>query len=122
MYLKRKNCGRIKGRGCDDGRKQRMNTSKTDASSPTLSIKTVCIAALIDAHEGRNVAIVNIAGAYHADMDELVIVRFKSDRDSCSKDPKIYRRYVTMERYGKIVLYVKTLYGCLRSVLLFGGF
>ena len=34
MYLKKKSDGRIKGRGCDDGRKQRMHTVKGEATSP----------------------------------------------------------------------------------------
>jgi hypothetical protein len=36
MFLTRKRCGRIKARGCADGRKQRETTSKEDASAPTL--------------------------------------------------------------------------------------
>ena len=38
MFLKKKRCGRIKGRGCADGRKQRAYTDKADASAPTVSI------------------------------------------------------------------------------------
>ena len=39
MFLTKKRCGRIKARGCADGRKQRKHTSKEDASAPTVSIE-----------------------------------------------------------------------------------
>lgn len=35
MFLKKKRCGTVKGRGCADGRKQRATTTKEEASSPT---------------------------------------------------------------------------------------
>ena len=62
MFLKRKRCGKIKARGCADGRKQRIYTSKEEASSPTVSLESVLLSCVIDAQEGR-------------DMDELVYVR-----------------------------------------------
>ena len=36
MFLKQKRTGQIKGHGCADGRKQRLNTPKDAASSPTV--------------------------------------------------------------------------------------
>jgi hypothetical protein len=41
MYLKRKRCGKIKGRGCADGRKQRAWTDKADSSSPTIATEAL---------------------------------------------------------------------------------
>ena len=125
MYLKKKNCGRIKGRGCADGRRQRETTPKSSATSPTVSIEAVFMTAMIDASEGRDIAVVDIPGAYlHADMDELVIVRFEGKMAEMLVliDPKIYKPYVQVDRSGKKVLYAKlrkALYGCLRSGLLF---
>ena len=77
MFLKRK-CGRkIKGRGCADGRKQRAYTAKEDAASPTVSNEAMFLKAVIDAMEGREVAVFNVPGAFmQADMDKLVHVRF----------------------------------------------
>ena len=77
MYLKRKRCGKYKARGCADGRKQRAWTNKEDASSPTISTEAVFLTSIIDALENRDVAIVDVPGAFmQADMDELVHVRF----------------------------------------------
>jgi len=124
MYLKKKRCGRIKGRGCADGRKQRLNTSKEDASSPTVAIESVMLSCTIDAKEKRDVATCDIPGAFlQADMDELVHVRLEGTMAELMArlDPKLYRKYVLIE-HGKPVLYVellKALYGTMRALLLF---
>jgi len=38
MFIKEKRDGKIKARGCVDGRPQRLYTNKEDMSSPTISI------------------------------------------------------------------------------------
>ena len=124
MFLKKKRCGRIKGRGCEDGRKQREYTSKEDASSPTVSIEALMLSCVIDAKEERDVATVDIPGAFmQADMDELVHMRLEGTMAELlvRLDPKLYRKYVQTVN-GKSVLYVelkKALYGTMRAALLF---
>ncbi len=54
MFLTKKRCGRIKARGCADGRKQQETTNKEDASAPTVSIEAVMLSSTIDAFEGRD--------------------------------------------------------------------
>ena len=54
MYLKEKRDGRLKGRGCADGRSQREYIPKTDTSSPTTTLLGLILTCLIDAFEGRN--------------------------------------------------------------------
>ena len=125
MYLKKKRCGKIKGRGCADGRKQRNKNSKQEVSSPTVAIESVFLTSIVDAEEQREVAVVDIPGAYmHADVDEHIIVRF--DRNMAEMleliEPKIYKPYIQVDSTGKKVLYAKlkkALYGCLKSGLLF---
>jgi hypothetical protein len=76
MFLKKKRCGKIKGRGCADGRKQRVYTAKEEASSPTVSIEALMLSCVIDAKEGRDVATADIPGAFmQAEMDEVVHMR-----------------------------------------------
>jgi hypothetical protein len=36
MFLKQKRCGKIKGRGCADGRPQRLYKTKEETSAPTI--------------------------------------------------------------------------------------
>ena len=124
MFLKKKRCGKIKGRGCADGRKQRKSTKKEDASSPTVSIEAVMISCVIDALEGRDVAVADIPGAFmQAGMDEVVHVKLEAEMAEmlARLDPKLYRKHIICEK-GKPVLYVellKALYGTLRAALLF---
>ncbi len=124
MFLTKKRCGRIKARGCADGRKQRKTTSKEDASAPTVAIEAVMLSAVIDAMERRDVATVDIPGAFmQADIDEVVHVKFEGEIAEMlvKLDPKLYCKYVRDEN-GKSVLYVellKALYGTLKAALLF---
>lgn len=124
MFLKQKKSGKIKGRGCADGRKQRAYISKEDASSPTVAIESVMISCTIDAMEGRDVGTVDIPGAFmHADIDEVVHIKLQGEMAEllAKLDPKLYRKYIQMEN-GKPVLYVqllKALYRTLRAALLF---
>jgi hypothetical protein len=124
MFLTKKRCGRIKGRGCADGRKQRKTTAKEDASAPTVAIESVLLTATIDATEGRDVATMDIPAAFmQADIDEVVHVKFEGEMAEMlvKMDPKLYRKFVKNEN-GKTVLYVellKALYGTMRAALLF---
>ena len=124
MFLKQKRCGKIKGRGCADGRKQREYINKEDASSPTVSIEAVMISCVIDALEKRDIATVDIPGAFmQADMDEMVHMRLEGAMAEMlvKLDPKMYWKYIQLEG-GKKVLYVelrKALYGTMRAALLF---
>ena len=124
MFLKRKRCGKIKGRGCADGRKQRAYIQKEDAASPTVTTESVFLTAVIDALEGWDVAIVDVPGAFmQADMDEMVHVRFTGEMVEIllNIDYNMYSPYITHE-WGEKVLYVellKALYGTLRAARLF---
>jgi hypothetical protein len=124
MFLSKKRCGRVKARGCADGRKQRETTSKEEASAPTVAIESVMLSATIDAMEERDVATVDIPGAFmQADIDEVVHVKFEGEIAEMlvRLDPKMYRQYIKDEN-GKTVLYVellKALYGTMRAALLF---
>ena len=124
MFLKRKRCGKIKARGCADGRPQRLYTAKEDSTSPTVAIESVFLTSVIDALEGRDVATVDVPGAFmQADMDEKVHVRLTGTMVKLlvEIDPDRYGPMVVHER-GEQVLYVrllKALYGTLRAARLF---
>jgi hypothetical protein len=124
MFLKRKRCGKIKGRGCADGRKQRAWTEKSESSSPTVSNNAVFLTAVIDALEGRDVAVADVPGAFmQVDMDEVVHLRFTGImvEKLLEIDPEMYQPYVVYEGKEK-VMYVellKALYGTLRASRLF---
>jgi hypothetical protein len=121
VFLKAKIHGSIKGRACADSRKQREGSTKSDATSPTLALESVLITATIDAFEKREVAIMDVPGAYlTADMDEEVFMclRGKLAELMVQTAPEIYRKYIYVGPDNTPVLYVKlqkALYGCLRS-------
>ena len=118
MFLKEKRCGRIKGRGCADGRKQRIHKTKEETSSPTVSIEGVMYSCMIDALENRD-----IPGAFmQALIDEEVHIKFDNELVDlmCEVDPML-KQYVALEN-GKKVLYTqlhKALYGTVQASLLF---
>ena len=64
MFLKRKSSGHLKGRGCADGRPQREFISRDEASSPTVNLHALYLTSIQDALEGRDVATVDIPGAF----------------------------------------------------------
>ena len=64
MFLKRKRSGKMKGRGCADGRPQRECITKEESSSPTVSLYAFMGSCLMDAIDGRKVITVDIPGAF----------------------------------------------------------
>jgi hypothetical protein len=90
MFLKQKRCGKIKGRGCADGRKQREYLTKEDTSPPTVSIESVLLSCTIDAKE-------DIPGVFmQTDMDEIVhmVLEGKKAKLLVKIDLKLYRKYL----------------------------
>jgi hypothetical protein len=124
MFLKEKRDGTIKRRTCADGRKKCEGSTKSDATSPMIALEYVLITATIDAFERRDVAIVDVPGAFlTADMDEEVIMclRGRLVELMVKTAPNIYRKFISLDKKGNSILYVKlqkALYGCLRSALL----
>ncbi|VEU33958.1 unnamed protein product [Pseudo-nitzschia multistriata] len=126
MFLKRKRDTSIKGRGCADGRRQREYIRKEDAASPTVSLYALVLSCIIDAIEGRDVATVDIPGAFlQTPMPEGEDVYIRLDGTMaellCRVDPKMYRKYL-VNRNGKKTLFTraeKAIYGTLRAALLF---
>ena len=124
MLLKQKRTGQKKRRGCADGRKQCLHTPKDDASSHTVATESVLLCCVIDAKERRDIATVDIPGAFmQGDQDETVHMRLEGTlAELLTKcDPKLYRQYVVTEN-NKPVLYVeliKALYGTLHAALIF---
>eukprot|EP00957_Ditylum_brightwellii_P108722 8293936-Ditylum_brightwellii.AAC.2 len=74
--------------------------------------------------EGRNVATVDIPGAFmQADMDKVVHMKIEGTMEELltKLDPKLYRQYIRSKN-GRSVLYIqlkKAIYGTLKAALLF---
>ena len=64
MFLKRKRLGKVKSRGCADGRPQHEFISKEETRSPTVSTYALMASCCMDAIEGRTVYTCDIQGAF----------------------------------------------------------
>jgi hypothetical protein len=109
MFLKQKHCGKIKGRGCADGRKQRIYMTKQEASSPMVAIESLMISCVIDTKEGRDMATVDIPGAFmQVDVDELVHMQLEGTMVDLvvRLSPETYSRFFVKEN-NKNLLYVQ---------------
>ena len=96
MFLKKKRCGRIKARGCADGRKQRLTMNKDEVSAPTVATEALMLTCVIDAMEHRDVATVDIPSAFmQTDMEgDDVNMKLEGKMvDLLAKlDPTLYRK------------------------------
>ena len=64
MFLKRKHSGKMKGRGCADGRPQQEYIAKEESSLPTVSLHALMGSCLMDAMDGSKVITIDIPGAF----------------------------------------------------------
>ena len=120
MFLKQKCSGQIKGQGCADDWIQCLHTDIEGKTLPTVDTEAVILTSTIDAKESRDVATMDIPGAFmHSDLHLQWTIT-----DLLVKcDPKLYRKYVVTEG-GQWVLYaemIKALYGSLQATWLFGS-
>ena len=63
LFLKEKQMGKIKGRGCLNGAPQRAYIAKEDAASPTVSTESTFITGVIAASKLRKVRCYNVPSA-----------------------------------------------------------
>ncbi|MEL7196301.1 MAG: reverse transcriptase domain-containing protein [Bacteroidota bacterium] len=126
MFLKEKRCGTVKGRGCADGRPQRLYKSKEETASPTVSTEAVFLTGVLEAAEGRHVAVMDVPGAFmQTDQppDEEVIIRLQGKMAEmlAKVDPELYTEKMVYEK-GRPIIYArlaKALYGQLEASKLF---
>jgi hypothetical protein len=128
LFLKEKRDATVKGRMVTGGNKQRGTIEKLDASSPTAALESVLLTAIIDAHEGRDVAVIDIPNAFDQtrlkDDDDKAIMRLRGKLTELvvKVAPEIYTKYVIINYKGETVLYVRllnALYGIMKAALLY---
>ena len=127
MYLKEKRDDKVKHRGCADGRPQRLYTPKIETSSPTVSLAGIMLTCMIDTYEGRDVATVDIPGAFlqtkmpKDEKDVHVILDGRMAELLAKIAPETYQEYIH-QRQGQAYIYCKVnvaIYGTLKAALLF---
>ena len=116
--------GKINGRTCADGSKQKRYFGKDESvASPTVSLESLFTKLVIDVYEEHNIANFDIPGAYlHTEMteDKNVILKLRGIfLDIMCNINEEYRKYVRYEK-GQKVPYLRVLreiYGCIESAL-----
>ena len=128
MFLKEKRCGTVKGRTVAGGNKQRDFISKEDASSPTVATEAVLLTCIIDAEEGRDVAVVDIPNAFIQtkieDEEDMAIIKIRGILVDILVEiaPDVYKPYVTTDKKGTKQLVVQcqnAIYGTMTASLLY---
>ena len=125
--IKEKYGGVLKGRTCADGSGQRKYLKQDESvASPTAALESLIMSLVIDAYEGRDVAVFDIPGAYlqaklsPKDNNEKVLMKLVGDFVDimCGVNPE-HKKNVVYEN-GRKVLYMEVLqaiYGCIESAL-----
>jgi hypothetical protein len=107
MFLNEKRDGSLKGRTVDGGNKQRDYISKEDASSPTVTTEAVLLSCIIDAKEGRDVAVIDIPNAFIQtrveDEGDMAIIKICGVLVDILVQiaPNIYKSYIMTDKKGQ---------------------
>ena len=64
MFLKRKRSGKMKGRGCANGRPQQEYITKFESRSPTVLLYALMDSCLMEAMDGRKVITIDTPGVF----------------------------------------------------------
>ena len=120
--VKKKRCGKFKGRVVADGRKQRPYIANESVDSPTVHLESLLTTLVIDGHDNRDLAIIDVGGAIIlSKIAEFILIKVDGDDPiSLINANPAYEKYVTVE-HGKRVLYLKlrtALYGKIQAALL----
>jgi hypothetical protein len=110
MFLKQKRSERIKGRGCADGRKQRLCKTKEETSAPTVATESLFLSCAIDGKERRTAVTTDIPGAFmQTGVDEVMHVRLEGPLASllAKVDPNLHEKYLECDKKGKPIIHVK---------------
>ena len=100
--IKVKRCGKVKGMTCANGLRQRNFVKVEDNfTSPTASLESILTTLVIDAYEGKDVAVADVPGAYlHAKFpqDKKVVLKLTGVfvNIMCSVNPE-YNDHVIYE-------------------------
>ena len=109
IFLKKKKGGKIKARLCADRQPQRKLPQKSDTASLTVNTESVLLTAVEEANEGRDVAVVDIPGAFlNAFLEEVVHMRLEGVVADAliMLAPEVYGPMAEKNSEGLTVLYV----------------
>jgi hypothetical protein len=99
MNIVRKRDGRVCARACTDNSKERLKPGykKEDSASPKVATDSIVIFANIDAHEGCNVATINISDAFlnpYNNKDMVMLLKGCLAKLMVQVDRHLYPKYI----------------------------
>ena len=110
MFLKQKKSGKIKARGCADGRKERSyHVLKENSSAPFMSFKALLLSCVIEAKEEMDVTFIEIPGVFlPANVNGEVHVKLEGTMAKLitQLDLELHSSTYLQEANGMQVLYV----------------
>ncbi len=112
IFVEEKRDSKIKARKVVGSNKQRDYITKEDVSSPIVSAEVVMLTCVIDAVEGRDVAVINVSNAFVQtvveDEEHRVIIHIRGSLVDIlvSIAPEVYGPYVSTNKSGQKVLLV----------------
>ena len=125
--IKEKRSGDINGRTCVDGSSQRKYLKQDESvASPTASLESLIATLLIDAYEGKDIAVYDVPGAY---LQAILAPKRSKERTLMKLEGEFVDIMVKVNpehkiniiyENGKKVMYLEILqaiYGCIESVL-----
>jgi hypothetical protein len=128
-FLKEKRTGNIEEQACTNGVSQQAYIPKEDAALSTVLTKLTFITSAIAIGNRRKVRCYNIPSpCLNMDVDKRQECAHVGEsekrvgRDHGTNTPQVYVKYLTVDRKGMPILYVKlqkALYGLMRASLLF---
>ncbi len=127
MNMVEKRDGRMRARACVNGSKEQRQPGykKEDGASPTVATDSIMITATIDAHKQRDVATIDIPGAFlnaYNNKETFMLLKGCLAKLMVQVDPNLDQKYVIYDKNNQALLYVKlskAIYGLLKSALLF---
>jgi hypothetical protein len=128
IFIGQKRTGESKARMVAGGNTQRGHVTKEESSSPTVSTKAVLLTSIVNAHEDRDVDVIDILNAFiqtrvNDAKDPVIICITGVIVDWLVKvAPKVYASYVAMNSKGINSLLVEchnTIYGTMVVGLLY---
>jgi hypothetical protein len=115
----------MQGQACVNGAPQRVYISKDEAALPTVSTESMSLTSAVVASKRRHIRCYDVPSAFvNTEVDENVLMVLQGELAEMMVHiaPQIYRKYITVDRKGMPVFYVKlqkALYGLVRVSLLF---
>ena len=113
LFIVEKRIGVVKARKFAVGSKQRTFPGyvKSEWASPTVSTYGVIITSTIEAHEGRDVAVINSPNAFlNADNNDhtIMLLKGKLEELMVQIDPQMYRKHIITSSKGEPIFFHRT--------------